>query len=78
MDIYEINYIPSFPAVMRLSVRDINTIKNIVDLYYKENNIQTCERLALKVQTILKIKTDMQPLALLETLLADYNYLTTK
>lgn len=78
MDINETNYIPSFPAVLRLSDRDINTIKNIVDLYYKGNNIQTCERLALKVQMILQIKTDMQPVAFLETLLADYNYLATK
>lgn len=78
MDINELNYIPSFPAVLKLSDRDINTIKNIVNLSHKENNVQTCERLALKVQTILHIKTDMQALIFLETLLADYNYLAAK
>ncbi|MEO9004031.1 MAG: RDD family protein [Ginsengibacter sp.] len=78
INIDEIDYTPSFPAVLRLTDRDINTIKNIVNLYYKENNINTCERLALKVQMILEIKTEMQPVLFLETLLADYNYLATK
>lgn len=78
MNINETNYTPGFPSVLKLSDRDINTIKSIVDLYYKENNIQTCERLALKIQMILEINTNMQPVAFLETLLADYNYLATK
>lgn len=78
MNINENDYVVSFPVVLKLSDRDINTIKNVVNLYYKENNIQTCKRLAWKVQEILQIQTDMEPIAFLETLLADYNYLAVK
>jgi len=78
MNINENNYVVTFPAVLKFSDRDINTIKNVVNLYHKENNYQTCERLAWKVEEILQIKTDMEPITFLETLLADYNYLAAK
>jgi len=78
MDISEKDYSVSFPEVLRLSDRDINTIKNVLDLYHKENNTQTCDRVALKVQEVLHIQSDMYSINFLETLLADYNYLATK
>jgi len=78
MDIREANYVVMFPQVLKLSDRDINTIKNVVNLYHKEYNTETCERLALKVQHVLDIHSDMYPINFLETLLADYNYLANK
>lgn len=78
MNINEENYAVSFPEVLRLSDRDINTIKNVVNLYHKEHDTQTCDRLALKVQEILHIHSNMYSINFLETLLADYNYLATK
>jgi uncharacterized RDD family membrane protein YckC len=78
MDISEKNYSVTFPEVLKLSDRDINTIKNVVNLYHKEQNAQTCDRLAWKVQEVLNIQTTMYSISFLETLLTDYNYLATK
>jgi hypothetical protein len=78
MDIKEENYEVKFPEVLRLSDRDINTIKNVISLFHKENNTETCIRVAVKVQEVLKIKTDMYADEFLEKLLADYNYLASK
>ena len=78
MDIKEENYEVRFPEVLKLSDRDINTIKNVMSSFYKENNTETCVRVALKVQEVLHIKTDMYADEFLEKLLADYNYLASK
>jgi hypothetical protein len=78
MEINEKDYIVTFPQVLKLSDRDINTIKNVVNLYHKEHDTRTCERLAMKVQQVLNIHTNMYCISFLETLLADYNYLAAK
>lgn len=78
MDINEENYLVQFPEVLRLSDRDINTIKNVLNVSQKNRQHELCERVALKVQNILTIKTDMASEAFLQKLLADYNYLATQ
>lgn len=78
MEIENENYKVKFPEVLRLSDRDINTIKNIINLFHRENNTETCNRVALKVEEVLNIKTDMYAIDFLEKLLADYNYLATR
>jgi len=78
MEIKEENYEVKFPGVLKLSDRDINTIKNVINLFYKENNSQICIRVAIKVQEVLQIHTDMYADEFLEKLLADYNYLASK
>ncbi|MEO6893894.1 MAG: RDD family protein [Ginsengibacter sp.] len=78
MEISDTNYVVTFPQVLKLSDRDINTIKNVMNLYHKEQNSETCDRLAWKVQEVLHIQTNMYSISFLETLLADYNYLATK
>jgi uncharacterized RDD family membrane protein YckC len=78
MEIQQNNYVVKYPEVLKLSDRDINTIKNVVSMFYKNHNTQTCGRVAMKVQEVLKIQTDMYAIDFLEKLLADYNYLATK
>ncbi|HEY8660525.1 MAG TPA: RDD family protein [Hanamia sp.] len=78
MEIKEENYVVKFPEVLKLSDRDINTIKKVVNLFYKENNTEICDRVALKVQEVLQVNTDMYANEFLEKLLADYNYLAAK
>lgn len=78
MEIEQDNYVVKYPEVLKLSDRDINTIKNVINMFYKNHNIQTCGRVAMKVQEVLKIQTDMYAIDFLEKLLADYNYLATK
>ncbi|MGH2649512.1 MAG: RDD family protein [Ginsengibacter sp.] len=78
MEIQPTNYIVKFPEVLKLSDRDINTIKNVISMFYKNHNTETCGRVAMKVQEVLKIQTDMYAIDFLEKLLADYNYLANK
>jgi uncharacterized RDD family membrane protein YckC len=78
MDIKDENYVVKFPEVLRLSDRDINTVKNVMNLFYKENNTETCIRVALKVQEVLQINTEMYADQFLEKLLEDYYYLASK
>ena len=78
MDIQQTGYVAKFPEVLKLSDRDINTIKNVTSMYYKNHNTETCNRVALKVQEVLKVHTDMYAIDFLEKLLEDYNYLASK
>jgi uncharacterized RDD family membrane protein YckC len=78
MDINHANYAVKFPEVMRLSDRDVNTIKNVLRQTAKTNQYDMCNRVAMKVQTVLKVSTDMYANDFLEKILEDYNYLSTK
>jgi len=72
------NYKVSFPEVMRLSDRDINTVKNVIRQSQKTNNYDMCNRVAYKVQDVLKVSTEMYAIDFLEKILEDYNYLSTR
>ena len=78
IDIAETNYEVKFPEVMRLSDRDINTIKNVISQSAKTNHYDMCNRVAFKVQGVLKVSTDMYAIDFLEKILQDYNYLSTR
>jgi len=72
------NYGVKFPEVMRLSDRDINTINNVIQQAKKTNSCDMCNRIAVKVQDVLKVPSDMYALEFLEQIMADYNYLATQ
>src|ERR1022692_2454483 len=55
MDIQQTDYLVKFPEVLKLSDRDINTIKNVTSTYHKNHNTETCNRVAIKVQEVLKV-----------------------
>ena len=78
MDITETDFLVKFPEVLKLTDRDINTIKNVLSQYAKSHQSDTCMRVANKVQEVLKINTTMYPIEFLEKLLQDYNYMATK
>jgi uncharacterized RDD family membrane protein YckC len=78
MHVNETDYKVQFPEVMRLSDRDINTIKNVLSQTKKTNSFEMCNRIAVKVQDVLKVSTDMYALDFLEKIMEDYNYLATK
>ncbi|MEO6358516.1 MAG: RDD family protein [Ferruginibacter sp.] len=78
MEVNHANYKVKFPEVMRLSDRDINTIKNVLRQTEKTNQYDMCNRVAMKVQTVLKVSSDMYANDFLEKILEDYNYLSTK
>ncbi len=74
----ENNYVPVFPEVMRLTDRDLNIIKSVYSAVIKKNDYALAERTASKIEGALKIHTKQHPVDFLETLLKDYNYLSTK
>jgi uncharacterized RDD family membrane protein YckC len=78
MQINTTDYKVMFPQVMRLSDRDINTIKGVLIQASKRNNYDMCNRVSMKIKEVLQIQSDMHVDQFLEKLLADYNYLATK
>jgi uncharacterized RDD family membrane protein YckC len=78
MQINTTDYKVMFPQVMRLSDRDINTIKGVLIQASKRNNYDMCHRVSMKIKEVLQIQSDMHVDQFLEKLLADYNYLATK
>jgi len=78
MQINQTGYKVMFPQVMRLSDRDINTIKTVLTQAGKRNNYDMCHRVAMKIKEVLNIESDLYVDQFLEKLLEDYNYLATK
>ncbi|MEO6230391.1 MAG: RDD family protein [Ferruginibacter sp.] len=78
MHVPQTDYTVKFPEVMRLSDRDINTIKNVLSQTKKTNSFDMCNRIAIKVQDVLKVSSDMYAIEFLEKIMEDYNYLATK
>ena len=72
------SYTPSFPQIMQLSDRDINAIKNILETARKRGDFNMVEAASEKIKSHLKIETTLGPFDFLETLMMDYNYLSTK
>ena len=71
------DYVPSFPQVMRLSDRDINALKSILDTARKRHDFSMAEMASQKIKSHLKIDTTLSPFDFLEVLMKDYNYLST-
>ncbi len=78
MEITQKDYEVKFPQVLKLSDRDINTIKAVLEQTYKSNKYETAHRIAARIKSVLLIETDMEVDIFLERLIADYNYLATK
>lgn len=72
------DYKVTYPEVMRLSDRDINAVKSVINQSHKSQRYDTAHRVALKIKEVLGIQSDMDVMDFLEKLLADYNYLATK
>jgi len=71
-------YKPRFKEVMRLSDRDMNVIKGILDNSRKYNNFDIAARTSDKIRSLLNITDYEEPVEFLETLLKDYNYFSNQ
>ena len=69
-------YTPQFPEVMRLSDRDINALKGILDAAKKSDDYNLADRAAEKIKNHLHIQSHLSPFDFLEILLKDYNFLS--
>jgi len=74
----ESGYVPIYTNVLKLSDRDMNVIKTILDNSIKNDNIDLAERAADKIRQVLNITQYKHPFEFLETILKDYNYLANK
>jgi uncharacterized RDD family membrane protein YckC len=72
------NYVPVFPQIMRLSDKDINAIKSILDTARKKGDFNLAAMASEKIKSHLKINSSLSPYDFLDTLLKDYNYLSVK
>lgn len=72
------SYIPSFPQIMQLSDKDINSIKSILQTSKKKGDFHLAAVAADKIKHHLNINTSMSPFDFLEIVLKDYNYLSSK
>lgn len=70
------SYQPTYPQVLRLTDRDINGIRNLLDSKLNKDSENYIMRVAYRIEEVLQIKMNGEPLFFLETLLRDYNYLT--
>ena len=73
----EAGYQPRYPEVMRISDKDMNSLKSIIDLSKKSKDGDMALRIADRITSKLNIQTDELPLDFLQTLLKDYNYYTS-
>ncbi len=74
----ETGYLPRFPQVMRLSDKDINTLKSIIDNIRNKNDHDLARRISDRIQSKLSLSTEMDSFEFLQTLLKDYNYYATR
>jgi uncharacterized RDD family membrane protein YckC len=74
----EEKYIPKFHEVMRLTDRDINSIKSLLDTATRRQDYELAERASAKIKNHLSLQCNLSAFEFLETLLKDYNYLAVK
>ncbi|MFY0253765.1 RDD family protein [Chitinophaga sp. 30R24] len=77
-DLSNTGYQPQFPQIMKLSDRDMNKVKDLLDRALRAKDEELASRVAERVKEVLHIKTAMANTQFLETVLNDYNYYTTK
>ncbi|HVD96760.1 MAG TPA: RDD family protein [Cytophagaceae bacterium] len=77
LKVVEHNYKPVFSDVLRFSDKDINTIKEALALYKKNNNPKHIDILAKKIRQLLATENNtMSSARLLDTIIKDYNFYT--
>lgn len=77
-DLSNSDYKPQFPQIMKLSDRDMNKVKDLLDRALKANDEDLAGRVAMRVKEVLHIESELPNTYFLETVLNDYNYYTTK
>ena len=79
LEIEDDGYTPQHPEVMRLTDKDINGIRNLLDVRHasKDNYAYTVQ-VASRIKQVLGIESDLESSEFLYQLLRDYNYLTRK
>ncbi len=72
------SYVVQYPNVLKLSDRDLQIIKTSLLNYEKSGNNTTLWLIAEKIKEVLNLNSIGDPYDLLDTIIKDYNYLSTK
>jgi uncharacterized RDD family membrane protein YckC len=72
------NYVPVYPQIMRLSDKDINAVKNILDSARKKKDFELAAMATEKIKRHLNLESSLSPFDFLDTVMKDYNYLSVK
>jgi hypothetical protein len=73
------DYFPKFPMVMQLSDRDINGIRNLIELKRKDKETEKhITDVAMRIRKKLQLNTSLDAMSFLQQLLEDYNYYTKR
>lgn len=79
LDVVHDNYVPVFPQVMRLTDRDINGIRNLLNVKNgNKDNYSYMVQVASRIKEVLGLQSDLETSEFLMQLLRDYNYLTSR
>lgn len=79
LNIDDERYSAKYPEVMRLTDRDINGIRNLLDVKHINSETEAYMwRIASRIEEVLGIKSGQEPYDFLAQLLRDYNFLTSK
>lgn len=79
LDIEDKDYQAQFPEVMKLTDRDINGIRNLLDVKKPDRDSALyIAQIAQRIKDVLQIETELEPKEFLQQLLQDYNILTRK
>jgi uncharacterized RDD family membrane protein YckC len=73
----EENYVPQFPQVMKLTDRDMNTIKQVLNNLHNKNQDHVF-RIVERIKMVLQVQTELDAREFLRILLKDYNHLSSK
>lgn len=76
LEIGSAEYEPVFPQVLKLTDRDMNGIRNLLSGKINKDAENYMYRVAYRIEEVLQIKMNGDPVFFLQTLLKDYNYLT--
>lgn len=79
LEIEDDKYEAVFPEVMKLTDRDINGIRNLLDVRKAGKDSEAyMAQIAHRIKEVLQLRTNLLPEELLRQLLKDYNHLTRK
>ena len=79
LEITDQSYKVRYPEVMRLTDRDINGIRNMLDIKKATKDSEAyMHRIAARIEEVLGIQSGQEPYDFLAQLLRDYNFLTSK
>ena len=73
-EMLEPDYIPQFPQVIKLTAKDIEIIKQVLNKKEYLNNKEVLDKLYHKISTLLHVETDLSSIEFLKTVVKDFNY----